>query len=150
MGLRHGHPVGLRRLFDRPHCLSGVAERSRTGETPEALPNNHRRNPIPNVPLFPLLPSVQIFFAAFCQDQSDPFSLAEKKRTAKLVNLAVLILPDARIVSRRRFSAPHCAASLSFSVSQRCPSLNAQCLLNRVPAARVSRTRGELTAIRAH
>jgi hypothetical protein len=78
------------------------------------------------------------------------FSSAEKKRTAKLVNLAVLILPDARIVSRRRFSAPHCAASHSCSVSQRCPSLNAQCLLNRVPAARVSRTRGELTAIRGH
>src|SRR4029077_15685074 len=29
--------------------------------SPKTLPNNHRGNPIPNAPLFPLLPSVQIF-----------------------------------------------------------------------------------------
>ena len=48
-------------------------------ETPKALPDDHDGNPIPKVPLFPLLPSVQTFFAAFCQDQSDPFSSPEKK-----------------------------------------------------------------------
>jgi hypothetical protein len=38
------------------------------------------------VPLFPLLPSVQIFFAAFCfcQDQSDPFSSAQKKKNGQI------------------------------------------------------------------
>jgi hypothetical protein len=37
----------------------------RTGESPSALPNDHHRNPTP-IPLFPLLPSVQILFGAFC------------------------------------------------------------------------------------
>jgi hypothetical protein len=35
-------------------------------EAPKALPDNHVRDPVPDSPLFPLLPSVQIFLAAFC------------------------------------------------------------------------------------
>jgi hypothetical protein len=39
----------------------------RTGETPKkALPDDHHGNPNPHTPLFPLLPSVQNFFASFC------------------------------------------------------------------------------------
>jgi hypothetical protein len=36
------------------------------GEAPKALPDDHDGDPAPDSPLFPLLPSVQILFAAFC------------------------------------------------------------------------------------
>jgi len=36
-------------------------------ETPKSLPDDHDGDPTPDSPLFPLLPSVRIFFAAFCR-----------------------------------------------------------------------------------
>jgi hypothetical protein len=36
-------------------------------EAPKSLPDDHDGDPTPDSPLFPLLPSVQIFFAAFCR-----------------------------------------------------------------------------------
>ena len=44
-------------------------ENPRVAEGPSptfSVANDRHGNPIPNAPLFPLLPSVQIFFAAFC------------------------------------------------------------------------------------
>ena len=35
-------------------------------ESPRALPDDHQVNPVHNPTLFPLLPSVQIFFSFFC------------------------------------------------------------------------------------
>jgi len=109
----HRHrPLHLAAPF-KPRARRGRG-RWRTGESPRTLPDDHHRNPT-SIPF--------VSFAAFCSnplrcllsepERSIPI-LPGKKRTAKLVNLAVLILPDARIVSRRRFSAPHCAASHSF------------------------------------
>jgi hypothetical protein len=51
----------------------------KTGESLKALPNDRHVNPILNAPLFPLLPSVQFFFAAFSQNQSDPDFICPEK-----------------------------------------------------------------------
>jgi hypothetical protein len=51
----------------------------KTGESPKDLPNNHRRNPIPNAPLFPLLPSVQFSSLPFVRTRAIHSDLPEKK-----------------------------------------------------------------------
>jgi hypothetical protein len=71
-----------------------------------------------------------------------------KKRTTKLVYLAVLESCRTLVSLTEGDSRRSIVRRVTLVLGQRCPSLNARCLLNRVPAARVSRTRGELNAIR--
>jgi hypothetical protein len=84
-----------------PFKLENDEDDWKTGESPKTLPNNHRGNPIPNAPLFPLLPSVQIFFAAFCR------ALIEAVQAALL-----RFEPKDAFPSHRGIQAQFCASPL--------------------------------------